>query len=332
MAVIGADSSINDSRYIYAGLPPVVATSSDESTLNEVWLADADVTQHDATVQHNITLHSASTTDVMLIMLQVPKPELTQLADISRTCYAKLFAHAQQHGFEYILRIWNYLADINAHPGDQERYKQFCLGRYEAYLEQHTKLNQAADFEPELPAASALGLADGGLLIYALAAKQFGQPIENPRQVSAYHYPRQYGPKSPSFARALLQGWPEHEPKHLQLYISGTASVVGHASEHTGNVTAQTYETLKNIQTLMDETVKTTLSHQAQQAFSATDWRQPETLKVYLRNPNDHAAVDAILQAELQCHYPIMYLQGDICRAELLLEIEAIYSSPCNAK
>jgi hypothetical protein len=58
--------------------------------------------------------------------------------------------------------------------------------------------------------------------------------------VSAYDYPRQYGPAAPSFSRAALT------PDPL-LLISGTASIVGHASVHLGDVTAQLEETLANL-------------------------------------------------------------------------------------
>src|ERR1700727_1147856 len=73
--------------------------------------------------------------------------------------------------------------------------------------------------------------------------------IKTPRQTSAYHYPPKFGKHSPTFSRACLA------PAHAgtRLFISGTASIVGHASLHPGDVRAQTRETLANIKALLDE-------------------------------------------------------------------------------
>src|SRR3546814_7354125 len=71
--------------------------------------------------------------------------------------------------------------------------------------------------------------------VYWLAARTPGTPVENPRQVSAYRYPRQYGPQQPSFARAMLPP----PGSAMPLLLSGTASVVGHATAHVGELLAQ---------------------------------------------------------------------------------------------
>ena len=78
-------------------------------------------------------------------------------------------------------------------------------------------------------AATAIGLPSppDQLHVHWLATKQPGIAIENPRQVSAFAYPRDYGPVAPGFSRAMLL--PGDTPL---LLISGTASIVGHASQH----------------------------------------------------------------------------------------------------
>src|SRR3546814_12443298 len=81
--------------------------------------------------------------------------------------------------------------------GDAERYREFCVGRARGL----------GDFDTHaLPAATAIGRCDDARVVqvYWLAARTPGMPVENPRQVSAYRYPRQYGPQQPSFARAML--------------------------------------------------------------------------------------------------------------------------------
>jgi chorismate lyase/3-hydroxybenzoate synthase len=154
------------------------------------------------------------------------------------------------------------------------------------------------------PAATAIGHRGprGRLQVYALSATSDGRALENPRQVSAWEYPRQYGPTAPSFARAMLlpQGG---------LAISGTAAVLGHASHHVGDVTAQVDEAVANLQALLERA-----------ALPAFDAFSP--LKVYVRHPEDAGAVSAVLARHLDASVPRILLQGDICRTELLVEID----------
>ncbi len=80
--------------------------------------------------------------------------------------------------------------------------------------------------DPSWPAATSIGRQDDDrvLQVYWLAGNEPGRALENPRQMSAFHYPRQYGPSAPTFSRAMQVGG--------GLLISGTASVRGHASHH----------------------------------------------------------------------------------------------------
>ena len=63
-------------------------------------------------------------------------------------------------------------------------------------------------------------------------------PVENPRQVSAYRYPPTYGPR---VADLLARGAGRTSAAAtIALFISGTASIVGHETVHQGDVRAQT--------------------------------------------------------------------------------------------
>ena len=94
------------------------------------------------------------------------------------------------------------------------------------------------------PAATAVGRQDhsGVLQVYWLAGTEPGRPLENPRQVSAFNYPRQYGPAPPRFSRAMLVTG--------GLLISGTGSILGHASHHAHDLSAQLDEILRNLASL----------------------------------------------------------------------------------
>ena len=209
--------------------------------------------------------------------------------------YDQLLAHLAASPERHLLRVWNYLDGINAGEGDAERYRRFCSARARS---------MAAHGLVRYPAATAIGHrgTPGRLQVYALSASADGHALENPRQVSAWEYPRQYGPTAPSFARAMLlpQGG---------LAISGTAAVIGHASRHVGDVTAQVDEAVANLRALLGRA-----------ALPEFDALSP--LKVYVRHPEDAEAVNAALARHLDASVPRILLQGDICRTELLVEID----------
>jgi enamine deaminase RidA (YjgF/YER057c/UK114 family) len=104
------------------------------------------------------------------------------------------------------------------------------------------------------------------------------------------------------------------------LFISGTASIVGHRTVHAGDVAAQTRETLVNIEALLDEANR----------VSGTSRFGLESLayKVYVRNSADLPLIQSQLHSALGRNPQVVYLQADICRQDLLVEIEAIGRGP----
>lgn len=225
----------------------------------------------------------------------------------SEQAYARLRAFWQSSGYPHLLRVWNYLDAITLGENDQERYRQFCVGRVRG-------LGQVD--VGSLPAATAIGSRDGQrvLQVYWLAARAPGLPLENPRQVSAYRYPREYGPQSPSFARALLP--PANST--LPLFLSGTASIVGHASRHIESLHAQLDETLANLASLI------TAARQQQPLLPPT-LDASSRLKVYVRDGEDAPEVAAHLRARLGPSVPFFMLRADVCRRELMVEIEGMH-------
>ncbi|MEQ9005535.1 MAG: hypothetical protein RIE74_18420 [Pseudomonadales bacterium] len=200
--------------------------------------------------------------------------------------------------FPHLVRIWNYLPDINGGCGDAETYRQFCAGRATALAE--LNLDPAA-----LPAASALGSDPGQpLQLTFLASRCAAHHLENPRQVSAYRYPPRYGPQPPTFARASVIG--------RRLLVSGTAAIVGHESQHPGDVDRQLRCTADNLHLLMDHACA---EHDAR-------WVDAVYARVYLR---DRAHLPVVRDA-LACDLPrlagAVFLRADVCRSELLVEVE----------
>ncbi len=218
--------------------------------------------------------------------------------DIVADSYDRILETMDRLGYPCLIRAWQHFPDIHRIEGGLERYRQFNRGR-------HRALGPYLAAGGVRPAATCVGSTGPGLTIYVLARRRPGIPIENPRQIAAYRYPAIYGPQPPDFVRAMkvedADGW--------SLWISGTAAIVGHESRAPGDLAAQMRETFTNL-----DAVVTQAGFGPQAKVVAT--------KVYLR-----AGTAAMLPGMWQ-DAPVLYLRGDICRAELAVEIEALVRAP----
>ncbi|HWV17652.1 MAG TPA: hypothetical protein VNZ68_03655 [Rhodocyclaceae bacterium] len=296
-------------------LGAVPASGSGAAWSAELWLSGGACRQGSAGAIH-FSCDGAllyGTLQVSVRDLPAGKAGVSPLQRASTEAYAQIFALLEAEGYPHLWRVWNYLADINDESDGLERYRQFNVGRHEAF-EAYGRLNTES-----VPAACALGTRDSEvpLSIAFLAAREAPRAIENPRQVAAYEYPPAYGPRSPTFARAVLG----QLPGQSLLFISGTASIIGHASVHSGDVQAQTHETLDNIQALLDE---------AARVDASTTWQLGDlNYRAYLRHAEDYAAVRAVVTERLgAAAAQVEFVQADVCRAELLVEIEAVGMMP----
>lgn len=209
-------------------------------------------------------------------------------------------------GGRALARIWNYVPRINAPgPSGLENYRGFCRGRGLAF---RTALG--ADFGPRLPAASAVGVESEVLAVAFAATSQPARHFENPRQVPAYAYPAEHGPQAPSFARATVV---TEAPGRSTVFISGTAAITGHSTVAPGDTLTQLAHTLENLRIIGGVCG-------AGESLAA-DSRH---FKIYLRHAADYPGVSNTLAANfLRPGDHVSYLQADICRAALTIEIEA---------
>jgi chorismate lyase / 3-hydroxybenzoate synthase len=270
--------------------------------LAEVWTSPLPVTY-----RQTGGIHCAMNDEVLFGALQVEESPGTLLDTVTYNAYRRLLVQTRALGYPHLLRVWNYFPHINCESDGLERYQRFCAGRHQALAE------GLSDFPRALPAGTAVGTRSGPLKIHFLAARQPGTQVENPRQVSAYEYPRIYGPRSPSFARATLR--PSISGSHL--LIAGTASVVGHVSEHIGEPHKQTLEIVHNLNALITHTEQL-------HGITRGQWYGQALFKIYIRHPEHFATVRDILREQLPSHTQVLYLQGEMCRSELLLEVEGI--------
>lgn len=235
-------------------------------------------------------------------------PDHSDICDAAERAYRRIVRFVSGSRTPHLLRIWNYLDAITFGDGDAERYRRFCVGRARGL----------GSFDAQqLPAATAIGRCDGRrtLQVYWLSAARRGTPVENPRQVSAYRYPREYGPQPPSFARAMLPP----PGSTMPLLLSGTASVVGHASQHVGELLAQIGETFANFDALLAE------ARRHQPALPAA-FGAGTRLKVYVRDADDLPVVARALDERFGAAVPRLVLHAAICRRELAVEIDGVHA------
>jgi chorismate lyase/3-hydroxybenzoate synthase len=247
--------------------------------------------------------HWSKIDDVFCAATWIDPEECADIERATEAAYNRLFHVISAAGFPYPFRIWNFIPNINLGEADQEEYKKFCAGRLRAF-------NQLGPGRQQFPAASALGIrqsdnAAQSAVIYLLATRTPGQHHENPRQQPAYQYPRQYGPSSPSFARGTSLLLQSRRP----IFISGTASIIGHDTKACGNVQEQLEITLENIRYL--------LANIDPQAST------PSAIRVYLRHAEDLLATQTYLYQRF-APADINIVHADICRANLLIEIECM--------
>ena len=237
--------------------------------------------------------------------MDMPPDSCTPLQVATKAAYQSVFELLESRGYDAILRFWNYFSEINRVSHHMERYRQFNIGRQDAFR------SHGRAVVGNVPAACALGSAAGGLRIAFLAARAQMIGIENPRQVSAYYYPSQYGPRSPTFSRACLVNLRGRD----MLFISGTASIGGHQTLHQGDVAAQTRESLQNIGAVVAE---------ANRRAPSADFRLDNlAYKIYVRHPEDLVRVRQEMEQFAGAPPSALFLRADVCRADLLVEIEA---------
>jgi chorismate lyase/3-hydroxybenzoate synthase len=284
-----------DARVVHAGF-----ATADGAPAVEIWRAPGGVT-----TGRSGNIRFSRHGEFMFGSIELLEEEHGGLQEAAEAAYRKLVEFQRRQPQRHLLRIWNHLHAINEGDGDLERYRQFCIGRSRGLGDMKRE---------QLPAGTAVGRRDraGMLQVCWMAGRQPGRPVGNPRQIHAYEYPRKYGPAPPSFARAMLL-------PNGELIVSGTASIVGHESLHGGDLEAQIDETLTNLRELCragDRMMEKVPRVDRDDASVA--------VKVYLRC-SDAVPADRILSG-FKGTKNLLMLEADICRKELLVEIECTWA------
>jgi chorismate lyase/3-hydroxybenzoate synthase len=285
---------------------PMALAQLENEAVVEVWRTEAPV--RTGSWEH---LTWARCENMTMAHLALDLRTFSDMQQASRYAYETVQDFLRQSPHHCPMKIWNYIPGINQGSGDEECYRQFCIGRAEAL---------AADLAEQLPmpAATAIGApaAEPALQVYLLATAWPGTNVENPRQVNAWHYPRQYGPRSPLFSRGTLM----RVNGVRQFLISGTASVIGHETHHD-NTADQVHESIRNVNSLLAEAQRLLGNRHPMLGDAGV-------LRVYVRHRREFEQVRRVLNTLIPPAVQRVFLQGDICRVDLLTEVDGIVA--CN--
>ena len=230
---------------------------------------------------------------------------------------------------DHVLRTWLYLGDIVEDDGPTQRYKELNRARTDVF--QHVSFMENVLPEghegPAFPASTGIGTRGRSVSISALAVLSDADnvvavPLENPRQTSAYAYSSKYSPTTPKFSRGLALC----REDEATLFISGTASITHSETRHIGDVAAQTHESLENIAALISE--ENLARHGL--AGMGTTLNGLGVVRVYVKHPEDYEKVRAVCSQRIGT-IPATYVVADVCRPDLLVEIEGVAFSSRSA-
>lgn len=215
-----------------------------------------------------------------------------------------------------IIRQWNYIEQITGFQDAYQNYQAFNDARSDFYAQ--------TSWENGYPAATGIGATHGGILIDLDAAVftselYFATPLDNKLQVAAHEYSdnvlisEQSKKTTPKFERAKSMTFGNEGV----VYISGTAAIRGEESLHDAGLAKQLHITMENIDYLISK------ENLAISGVSAQRSSQLSMLRVYLKEESFVDDAKKLIE-EYKLSIPVSYLWADVCRDELLIEIEGI--------
>ncbi len=225
-------------------------------------------------------------------------------------------------GFEHVVRTWFYLGGITELEGEVQRYTELNRARTDFYRNIHfcASLLNGSIAHRIFPASTGIGMTGAGLVMGCITLHTNREdvvllPLENPGQTPAYDYGPRYSPESPKFSRAmaLVLG------NSVTTWVSGTASITDSETRYVGDVEKQTELTIDNIERLI---APANFSAHGVKGAGAqlTDLAK---VRVYVKRREDFLRCKAVCERRFGA-VPAIYLIADVCRPELLVEIEGV--------
>lgn len=224
--------------------------------------------------------------------------------------------------YDQVIRTWLYLGDIVGPEADTQRYKELNRARTDFY--EHFTFGQnctpAGWQRAVYPASTGIGTSGKGIMMSCIALDNSRSdlllvPLENPQQTAAFDYGSHYSPRSPKFCRAMAVAAGDS----ATIFVSGTASITQSETRHVGDVEGQTDLTLDNIEALISE--GNFCRHNVPGLGATLD--DLALVRVYIKRQEDFEKCRAVCRKRLG-ELPTVYAVADVCRPELLVEIEGV--------
>ncbi len=226
--------------------------------------------------------------------------------------------------FRQVIRQWNYIENITVTT--QNTAGEFQ--NYQVFNDSRALFYENSQLYSDFPAATGIGCAIGGfaLELIALDSPQMFLPIslKSPAQKNPYEYSKEVLvgdtihpllKQAPLFERAKIIIF---ENRGI-VYVSGTAAISGEMSIKIPDAASQTKLTIDNIFELVTE-----LNLRSNQVNRKIKNIQASYVRVYVKNKEQAASVDAVCRKYFSA-VPILIVHSDVCREELLVEIEAAF-------
>lgn len=251
------------------------------------------------------------------------KESIPGIAEQSRFAFKQMQQILQAEGLspDTIVRQWNYVPQITVIDEENGTRKQ----HYQVFNDIRTLAYKGSEFTQGYPAATGIGTNVGSVTIDFTAVSATDAlniyPLSNPRQIDAHRYSQEVL-IGRSIAEIPQKGSPKFERAKVitagaegLIYISGTAAILGQKTEAAQNAGAQTQTTLENISMLISA------GNLADNNIQVAQDPHPSYIRVYVKNKADIPAIKKVCQDFLG-DIPAIYVVADICREDLLVEIE----------
>lgn len=237
---------------------------------------------------------------------------------------ANKILEAENMSFKNVIRQWNYIENITSTTLRQSGKYQY----YQIFNDTRALFYENNNLRFDFPAATGIGCDSGGFVLELIAlnsAKQYKSiSIKSPIQKNAYEYSKgvligdathPVSKQAPLFERAKMVMF----SNDAIIYISGTAAINGEKSIEILDVEYQTEATIKNIFELVTEN-----NFRLNNVHKTVKKMHPSYVRAYVKNKAHHTLVDKICRKYFK-DTPLLLVQSDVCRDELLVEIEAAF-------
>lgn len=219
-----------------------------------------------------------------------------------------------------LVRQWNYIPNILKTSIEDERLFQ----NYQLFNDIRQYYYGVYKRNNVYPAATGIGMETGPVTIDFLAVKENEttvlKGVKNPNQTNAYQYGQEVligSPlkvneikKAPLFERAKYIG----STTGAIIFISGTASIIGEKTIGLDDISEQINITVNNISDLVNTENLNSMGIHVQE-------RKYSYIRIYVKRLDDIGLVKEFCK-KYYGDTPALYVKADVCRDNLLVEIE----------